>query len=279
MHLKCGISTDLVSSFSFTKRSTWFFHQAISQSVSCSHGVVQCLPTNSVNVSIISHSVCILSKSGDGRFRCSHPLVAPRAVCLIVSVATSRLRSTQSLRRFVRWRHRCIPLLVAPAPLHRPSASYQFPTTPLFHIALLTILLMNSSTAPFLSKLSDFLLLQPCGLAAPWCHRTDGWASPLHFHAHAAYRSATRFRAEVQREEDWVVPNRERRRAGCQSNLQVQRISVQFSQEAQCCSITSPSWLSLPPAPLLSKRKIQHVGLADAHGSHFHSHPNDGSSG
>ena len=50
----------------------------------------------------------------------------------------------------------------------------------------------------------------------------------------------------------------ERRRAVCQPNLQVQRISVQFSQGAQCYSKTSPSWLPVPPAPLLSKQKIQH---------------------
>ena len=50
----------------------------------------------------------------------------------------------------------------------RPSASYQFPaTTSLFHITFLTILLSNSSTAPSLSKPSDLLLPQPCGMTAP----------------------------------------------------------------------------------------------------------------
>ena len=57
---------------------------------------------------------------------------------------------------------------------NRPSASYQFPaTTSLFHITFLTILLLNSSTVPFSQK--------PSG------------RRPLHFHACAAYRSATRF--------------------------------------------------------------------------------------
>ena len=171
---------------------------------------------------------------------------------------------------------------------NRPSASYQFPaTTSLFHITLLTILLLNSSTAHFSQNLPTFFFLSRAAWQHPGGHRTDGWASPLHFHAHAAYRSATRFRAEVQREEeqqwDWVVPKRGEA-CSMPANLQVQRTSVQFSQGAQCCSKTSPSWLPLPPAPLLSKRKIQHgrdllVGLADAHGSHFHSHPNDGPSG
>ena len=185
---------------------------------------------------------------------------------------------------------------------NRPSASHQFSaTTSLFRIRFLTILLLNSSTAPSLPKPSDFLLPQPRGMAA----------SPLT----AGHRrcTATRLRPadlprvfelkynEMKSSSGTGSSQRGRRRAVCQPHLQVQRISVQFSQGAQRCSKTSPSWLLLPPAPLLSKRKIQHgggrggwrrreggmrgrrgrdlpVGLA-AHGSHFHSHPNDGPSG
>ena len=61
---------------------------------------------------------------------------------------------------------------------NRSSASYQFSAT----ISVCHI------TSP------------PYGMAAPRGQRTDGWASPPHFHTHAeqcAYRSATRFRAEV----------------------------------------------------------------------------------
>ena len=86
---------------------------------------------------------------------------------------------------------------------NQPSAPHQFlATTSLFHITLLTILLKNPSTAQILSKSCDLLLPQPCGMAAPQSRRTDGWASPPHFHTHAAHRSTTRFRADVQREEE-----------------------------------------------------------------------------
>ena len=48
------------------------------------------------------------------------------------------------------------------------SAAHRFPATAsLFHIAFLTILLSNLSTAQFLPKLSDLPLPQPRGMAAP----------------------------------------------------------------------------------------------------------------
>ena len=77
---------------------------------------------------------------------------------------------------------------------NQPSASHQFPAT-----TSLTILLLNVSTAQFLSNTFDWLP-QHCGMAAPWSQRNDCWASPKHFHEYAvqnAYRTATRRRAEL----------------------------------------------------------------------------------
>ena len=71
---------------------------------------------------------------------------------------------------------------------NQPSDLHQFPAiTSMFHTTFLTILLLNPSTAQFLSKPSDLLLLrQPRGRS----QRNDGWASPPHFQTRAAYRSS-----------------------------------------------------------------------------------------
>ena len=111
----------------------------------------------------------------------------------------------------------------------------------MYHITSLNTILANFSTAPFLSKLCD-PLPDPCGMAAPRGQRTDGWASPPHFHKHAeqyAYSSATRFRAP-RRKVEVECPKKRRRRTACRPSLQDQRICVQFCRGAPCCNKTVP---------------------------------------
>ena len=104
---------------------------------------------------------------------------------------------------------------------NQPSASHQFPaTTSLFHITFPTIFLTNPSTAQFLSKPFD-RLPQHWGMAAPWSQCKDSWASsPKHFHEcveQFACRTAKKFRAEVQREDEqkweWVIPKKDEARS------------------------------------------------------------------
>ena len=67
-----------------------------------------------------------------------------------------------------------------------------------------TILMFDLSKVQFPSKPGD-PLQQQCNMAA--------WASLLHFRVHAACRTGTKFRTELQREDEqkweWVIPKKE----------------------------------------------------------------------
>ena len=106
----------------------------------------------------------------------------------------------------------------------------------------------------FLSKLSD-PLLHPCGMATPSGQRSDGWASPPHFHKHAACRSPRGLELKYTKKKsrmEWVVPEKE--------EAQFQTMSVQFCRGVPCYSKAVPNRQSWQPAPLLAYDVDNHKG-------------------
>ena len=97
-----------------------------------------------------------------------------------------------------------------------------------------TILLLNPSNSTI--SLKTVRPPQPSGKAAPWSQRKDSWASPMHFLENAeqcAYRTATKFRAEVQREAEQKLEwssQRRTRRAVHQLSLRVRRQALSPSK-------------------------------------------------